>query len=439
MGICLIMAALLGATSSMLVNRDVAVFNDGFRPVYPEYFNGGMDRKSLGATGFAVSIGILLGYGLTTSIAVGILIFHVYLLASDMIGSWCSKTTKGLMLSAFLGAAWSIAVYLGLNQINTFFAALPVDIMTPLGSLADYVIATFPFFPALAAAYQFGAKKGCITGLTVVAAYMITSKFLIFNIGETQISLSASGMAMLAGMAVLIWFAVRARGENSNMAESSIFEENSKRIRKNMIYIALNGGVLCAASALLLVTVGMTSGTLTQQGDMFGAAMFTLAGAIGYIPLVYTTAITSGVFTTGSRFVLAAGMMIAGFHLTPFTTVLVAFVAGAVLELLEASGIGLVAQKMNSYPELRVMGNHIRKSMSELLDYSLLVGSIVSGGAMTAEIGYGALGSLIVLGAWLVNKHAKKKLIMQMVVAPATAIVLAVLVNLISIFGLANI
>ena len=76
MDIRLLFVVLIGVTSSVLVNRDVAVFNDGFRPVYAEYFDGGMDRRSLGATGFAVSIGLLLGYGLTTSIAVGILIFH---------------------------------------------------------------------------------------------------------------------------------------------------------------------------------------------------------------------------------------------------------------------------------------------------------------------------------------------------------------------------
>ena len=34
MDIQLIFVALIGAASSILVNRDVAVFNDGYRPVY---------------------------------------------------------------------------------------------------------------------------------------------------------------------------------------------------------------------------------------------------------------------------------------------------------------------------------------------------------------------------------------------------------------------
>ena len=55
-----LLAAGIGAMSSILANKNVAVYNDGFRPVYAEYFNGRMDRKSLAATSFAVSFGLTL-------------------------------------------------------------------------------------------------------------------------------------------------------------------------------------------------------------------------------------------------------------------------------------------------------------------------------------------------------------------------------------------
>lgn len=236
---------------------------------------------------------------------------------------------------------------------------------------------------------------------------------------------------------VIIVFAVKAKSDASVSLDSSIFEENTKRIRKNMIYIALNGGILCVATALLLVTVGMTSGTLTNQNDLIGAALFTVAGALGYIPLVYTTAITSGIFTTGSRFVLAVGMFVAASHMSLIPTIILAFVLGALVEIFEAALIGAVGNKMNNFPELRVMGNHIRKAMSELLDVSLLVGSVVCGGALTTAIGYGALGSLVVIGVWMLNKQVKKKIIMQMVIAPVTVLILAIAVNIIAFIGLA--
>lgn len=432
-----LIAAAIGAASSVLVNRDVAVFNDGFRPMYAEYFAGGSDRKTLAATGFALSIGLLLGYGITTSIAVGILIFHTYLLASDMIGSACPKDTKGLVVSAVAGAAWASFVYLGLNQINAFMAWLPVDVMTPLGSLADYVIATFPFFPALACAYQFGVKKGSITGGLVALSYVIMTKFGTFAVAGTKISLSAAGMSMLVGMIALVAFAMAEKGEAKGGLDTSAFDENAKRIKKNMVFFALNGGVLCMGTALTIVTVGMTSGTLIHKGDIFGAGVFTVAGALGYVPLVYTTAIASGVFSTGSRFVLAAGMFVSALRMGTVETLALAFVVGALLEVFEASIISAVGNKMNSYPALRVMGNHIRKSMSELLDVSLLVGSLVCGNALTTQVGLGGLGALFVLGVWILNKHAKKKLLMQMVAAPVAVLVLAVLVNVLVAIGLA--
>ena len=36
-----LLAAGIGAMSSILANKNVAVYNDGFRPVYAELFNGG--------------------------------------------------------------------------------------------------------------------------------------------------------------------------------------------------------------------------------------------------------------------------------------------------------------------------------------------------------------------------------------------------------------
>lgn len=75
-----LLAAGIGAMSSILANKNVAVYNDGFRPVYAEYFNGRMDRKSLAATSFAVSFGLIVGFGFTNSIAMGIIIIHTFLL-----------------------------------------------------------------------------------------------------------------------------------------------------------------------------------------------------------------------------------------------------------------------------------------------------------------------------------------------------------------------
>ena len=38
---------LIGALAAILANRGIAVFNDGFRPVVPQYLNGEISRKEL--------------------------------------------------------------------------------------------------------------------------------------------------------------------------------------------------------------------------------------------------------------------------------------------------------------------------------------------------------------------------------------------------------
>lgn len=44
-----IVIALIGALASVLSNQGIAVFNDGFRPIVGQYFNGEISRKELAA------------------------------------------------------------------------------------------------------------------------------------------------------------------------------------------------------------------------------------------------------------------------------------------------------------------------------------------------------------------------------------------------------
>ena len=47
-----VIIAAVGALASILANQSIAVFNDGLRPVLPEYLEKRMDRKALAATSF---------------------------------------------------------------------------------------------------------------------------------------------------------------------------------------------------------------------------------------------------------------------------------------------------------------------------------------------------------------------------------------------------
>ncbi len=64
-----VIIALLGALASILANKGVAVFNDGLRPIVPEYLEGRIDKKALAATSFALSFGLVIGFGIPVSVA----------------------------------------------------------------------------------------------------------------------------------------------------------------------------------------------------------------------------------------------------------------------------------------------------------------------------------------------------------------------------------
>ena len=77
----IILMAIIGALAAILANKGVAVFNDGLRPIMPEFLEGRMDRKALAATSFAMSFGLVIGFGIPISLAATIILIHSVLLA----------------------------------------------------------------------------------------------------------------------------------------------------------------------------------------------------------------------------------------------------------------------------------------------------------------------------------------------------------------------
>lgn len=90
----IILMAIIGALAAILANKGVAVFNDGLRPIMPEFLEGRMDRKALAATSFAMSFGLVIGFGIPISLAATIILIHSVLLATDIIGTWRRMAKK---------------------------------------------------------------------------------------------------------------------------------------------------------------------------------------------------------------------------------------------------------------------------------------------------------------------------------------------------------
>ncbi|MDR0760582.1 MAG: YhfT family protein [Treponema sp.] len=423
----LILAASLGGLAAVLANRGVAVFNDALRPIMPEYMEGRMDKKSLAATSFALCFGLVIGFGIPFSLTTKtMLLVHSILLGTDVIGTWSPRSKTGIIVSAVIGALYGIGLVIGLQAVVDLFKLFPVDFLSNLGKVGDPIVAAFAVFPAVVVAYQYGMVKGGITlGITLVVMQIIRVYGRI-PIQDATIALSAEGMGLLVGMIILIGLAIIQKPEektDSTAQVAALFSDRIQRIQKNIIILAVMGGLVAASTSAGILAGDPVSLQLLAEGKRFEAAIAAFARGIGFIPLVATTAIATGVYgPVGLTFVFTVGILIGN----PF----LAFLAGAVTIALEVLLITIIAKGLDRFPGIRDCGNQIRTVMSRVLEVSLLVGAMIAANAMAPVIGF-----LFVTGIYLINLKAKKPLV-NMAVGPVSVIFLGILLNILHILQL---
>ncbi len=421
----------IGALASILSNRGIAVFNDGFRPIVPQYFDGKISRKELAAMSFAVSFGLVVGFGIPTSIAATIILIHCLLLTTDIIGTWCPDSKVGMILAGVIGGVYGLGILVGLEAIVDLFALLPYNFLDSLGSVSNYVTVVFAIFPAVAVSYQHGFKDGAITAIITVLAYFLIKKFGTFSLGANSVTLNAEGMSMLVGTIVMLVFAARVKGEgdaNANLVH--VFSDQVARIRKNWPLLAIMGGLLACGTSLSIIAGDPASLALLAEGAYADAALTALARAIGFVPLVFTTAIVTGVYgTSGCTFVFVVGLAL---HGNP----ILALILGAVVMVVELLLINVFAKGMDKFPGVKDMGEHIRTSMNKVLEVALLVGSVVAAESMASQAaGLSGIGALFVIACLLLNRRTKKPIV-EMAVGPVACIIFGILLNILLVIGL---
>lgn len=417
--------ALIGALAAILANKGIAVFNDGLRPIIPQYYEGSINRKELATMSFAISFGLVIGFGIPTSIAATILLIHCILLTTDIIGSWCPDTPKGTIIAGCIGAIYGVLIIVGLDVVVTLFGYLPYDFIDALGSVSKYITVAFAVFPAIAVAYQHGVKKGAITATMVVISFFIIKKFGVIAIGSTSITLNAEGMSMLIGTVMMLVFAatMKVQGGSANADLVQVFSQKVFKIRKHWLILAIMGGLIACATSMSLVAGDPISLALTSKGAFSEAMLAAFARALGFIPLVFTTAIVTGVYApAGCTFVFAIGLMF-------INNPVLAFFAGALIMIVELALIQVFAKGMDTFPGVKEMGEHIRTSMNKVLEVALLVGAVTAAEAMSVAVNMSGIGALFIIGCLLLNRVSKRAIV-ELAIGPVACILYGILINI---------
>lgn len=424
----IIVIGLISIWASILANKNIAVYHDGIRPIMGEYIEGRMRKTELIGIAFAMSFGLVIGFGIPFSLTSQVILIHSILLGTDVIGI----ASPNAPLAGLLGGAYGIGLTLGLEWVVKFFESLPINIMDSMMLIGDPIVISFSVLPALAVGYQFGAKKGIFTLTVSGLARVIIAKINPVVISGSEVSISPDGIALGIGMILLLCIAVKSpnnkenSGIGSDDSTATLFTNNANRIRKNIIPLLIMGALISLGASLHLIGGSPMDVTFLSQGKITEAAAIAFIKVIGYIPLVVTTALVSGVWAS-------AGICDWLFGLGFISTPVVAPFLGAIGMGVEVYGVKYLATFLDKYPEIRKSGDHIRTAMTQILEVALLVGGMVAANNMAPTFGY-----FMVAGLYILNIIAGAPIV-KMAVGPVAAVLVGILANIFVFFNLINI
>lgn len=419
----IVICALTGMTS-LLAHGAMAVFHDGIRPILPEFVEGRMKRSEVASVAFGLSVGFVASVGISFTLSTGLLNPWLLFLPTDIIG--VSSPRK--WIAGVLGALWGFLVVVSLTTVNTVLTGLPVDFITALGELSGPVVSAFALFPILAIFLQFGKKKGILSAIIVLAVRVLLVKFT---------TLYPESFQLMAGMILLLVFAImhdHNNVETMDSEEDSIFDERTKRIRKNLPFLAIGGALIALAAnlhffagsevSIYLLKDAYEAADPTSASQLVNqAAMAEIIRGLSFIPLIATTALATGVYgVAGLTFVYAVG------YLSPHWSV--AIVLGAVIMVLEVLLLRQLGRFFQKFPSIRMASDNIRSSMNMVMELALLLGAMFAVIKMGGYTGF-FIGAIVYLANEVLGKP-----IMKLAIGPVAAIITGILLNILYLMNL---
>ena len=90
---------------------------------------------------------------------------------------------------------------------------------------------------------------------------------------------------------------------------------------------------------------------------------------------------------------------------------------------------------MDKFPGVKEMGEHIRTSMTKVIELTLTVGAVVGSEKIAAAVGLSGVGAMFTIACVLLNRRSKKPIV-EMAIGPVACILFGLLVNVLLVIGL---
>lgn len=422
-----VVACLTGMTA-LLAHKSAAVFHDGIRPVLPQLIEGNMNRREAGSIAFGLSIGFVASVGISFTLKTGLLNSWLLFLPTDILGVLAING----WLAFGLGALWGILILTSLIPVNHLLTSLPVDVIGSFGELSSPVVAAFALFPLVAIFYQFGWKNSLLAATVVLMVRILIVRFFP-HLNPESIEIF-TGMLMLLGIAIIRDH--RTRGEReSDDSGTSVFEERTSRIIKNLPYIAIAGGLIATVASMKIFAGSEVSIFTLEKAYSAGldpvqsqtlinqAALAEFMRGLGFVPMIVTTALATGVYAVaGFTFVFVVGYLI--------SNPLLAFVAGAIVISVEVLLLRSIGKWLGRYPSVRNASDNIRNAMNMLMEMALLIGCVFAAIKMAGYTGF-----TITAALYFLNESLGRPV--QKMASPVVAVLITgIVLNLLYYCGL---
>ena len=162
---------------------------------------------------------------------------------------------------------------------------------------------------------------------------------------------------------------------------------------------------------------------VASQNLINQAAFAEFMRGLGFIPLIATTALATGVYgVAGLTFIYPFS------YLAPNWAV--AGIGGALIIVLEVYLLRFLGKGLEKFPSIREASDNIRTSMSTVMEFSLLIGSILA----VLKMG-GYTGFFIAAIIYFMNEAFGRPL-MKLAIAPTAAIITGIMLNVLFYLGL---
>jgi len=199
-------------------------------------------------------------------------------------------------------------------------------------------------------------------------------------------------------------------------------EENVRRVRRHLPWLAVLGAIYAISTNLGVLMEGPQSLLAFAQGDRISALNYTIARALSFLPMRTMSILTTGRFNMdGLGFAPAAGLI----DPNPW----MAAIAGAAIMSGEALSLVAIAKFFNRFPCILKAANSIRTAMTKLLEVSSLIGGLMAANAMAPGFGLFAAA-----GLYLFNEAAGAPVV-RVAVGPISVILIGLVLNLLSILS----